>query len=207
MSRCGGFNVRGIPKVEIVMAIEILKEFSGFVQDSTAQPLWSEGLGRQYWTHCKGGLCTLSSKWKASNAFLNFLSYSESLAKLSVTDISLVFPKSGLRLEALTVARRITKGLGKAGKDPNKPYDFFCTNCTNGDSPEWLTDWLGSLGKDDFGNSSYSSSPDHKMQVVFRGGAKPRFVVFLTPNQRDDLCGNHLCFDPNLPEPKWLNEP
>jgi hypothetical protein len=216
-SQCEEGETPDDSQIEIVLAIEILKEMSSFVNDPVARPLWMEGLGRQYWENCLEWSCLMSPEWEASNAFLNFLSYSESMFKLTPVDESLLFPTANLRDGALQAARSIRSGVGIGGKDPNRPYDFFCTNCTAGDSPEWLTDWLGDqMGSlrnpPNFGNGSHSSSGE--MQVVFVGGDRnkpdprhPTFFVILTPNQRDDLCGyNQTCIRPDMPKPDWLDE-
>lgn len=102
-----------------------MKEFAGYLHNYEAREYWSEALGRQYWHYCSGDTCDVALDWTATTNFLMFLSYSESMAKLTLTDPALLFPDGQLYI-ALTEARRIRYGaVGSSGKEPNQPYHFF----------------------------------------------------------------------------------
>jgi hypothetical protein len=190
---------------EIIMAIDMAKEFSGVHYDEARQ-VWSEAVGRRYWQNCTNFACFVLPDWTASNAFLNFLSYDESIRKMTMTDVSLIFMTQGIRNSTLDVAKNITRnGLGAGGKIDNRPYDYFCTNCSGITSPTWLTDWLTQVVKNrpkSFGMKSHSG--DGEMQVAFATGGSGIFTVILTPRQRMDLCGQFTCFDPALKKPEWM---
>jgi hypothetical protein len=110
----------------------------------------------------------------------------------------------GIRYSALNVAKNITHNrLGMGGKLDNRPYDYFCTNCSGINSPMWLTGWLARVvDKKNFGMKSYST--DGEMQVAFAAGSSGIFTVVLTPRQKIDLCGQSNCFDPALKKPEWM---
>lgn len=188
---------------EIVIAISMAKEFSGVHYDE-ARGVWSEAVGRRYWYNCTFFSCSVTQDWTASNAFLNFLSYDESIRKMTMTDYSLIFMTEGIKGSTLEVARTITrKGLGMGGKRDDRPYDYFCTNCSGIVSPTWLTDWVSKVVENrNFGMKSYSS--DGEMQVAYAAGSSNIFTVILTPRQKNDLCGQSNCFDPVLKKPEWM---
>ena len=103
-----------------------------------------------------------------------------------------------VRYTALTEAKRIRYGaVGQSGKKLNRPYHFFCTDCTAGESPNWLIEWL----KD---QQSKPGMDSHHAALVL--GQYPEYFVILTPNQVRELCGGKVCFDPNLPKPDWIDQ-
>jgi len=190
---------------EIVMAIAMSKEFGG-IDFEPAKTVWAESVGRRYWENCSDWNCFVTSNWHASNSFLNFLSYDETIRIMTMTDYSLVFMTESRKSSVLEVAQKIThERLGFGGKQDNRPYDYFCTNCSGIQSPTWLTRWLSQIVKNSpksIGMKSYSG--DGEMQVAFAAGGSGIFTVILTPRQKMDLCGQSNCFDPELKKPEWI---
>ena len=194
-------------RIEIIMGIMMSKEFSGIVHKEDARKVWSEAVGRRFWDHCQYGMCNVSYDWTATNSFLNFLSYDETMVNLTVADISVTFMLPDITSTVLEVADQIhDQGLGVGGGLPDRPYHYFCTNCSAGTSPLWLQEFIkGFTTKDRQGMKSYSA--DGVMQLAYAAGEGGRYVVLLTPQQKTDLCGQNTCFDPNLQKPEWLGKP
>lgn len=110
-------------RTEIITAIMITKEFAGTLNDTFARGILSEAVGRQYWDNCPtNSSCDVSDDWSAPNAFLNFLSYDETMFNMTVTDVSLTFMNPAMEQTALDIAASIHNGIGTGG---NYPTDHF----------------------------------------------------------------------------------
>jgi hypothetical protein len=143
----------------------------------------------------------MSDDWTATNAFLNFLSYSDSMRTLSVLDSSMLLMSASIRDASIEFASKISQGLIRfEGASYTEPYDFFCTNCKAGlKAAKWLTDWLSTQ------SYQFSKFGKDKHQLVFVGGTGTTFTIFMTPQQKEELCGDK-CLDPNLKMPEWLKD-
>ena len=204
---------------EIILGIYYLKEMR-FVVNEPDNHYMIEALARDYWEECGSGYCGVSSNWTASNSLLNVLDYSESMTKLTPLDSDLVFayqewpgqdnqaPKWNA---AINIASSVINGYeGTLGKDNNRPYHYFCTNCTNGASPRWLIQWLNKHYPD-VRNPGYDRYNPRAVVYIYGAPGSGVYNVILTPNQTIELCGwttgtESSCISPSLLEPPWVKE-